>query len=420
MEWLRASSSIRTLLFIYVSITFSLILKVTASADCKVHAFYYLWYGTPEHNGGVYLHWNHEVLPHWKTVENIKLKSIIGKRYVPPEEIHSPFYPQRGLYSSSDPKLLDAHMAELKRAGICMAVLSWWGQASRNNTHDTQGVKTDNVIQHVVEAAERNDIKISFHLEPYHGRTANSVLEDTDYLMGRFGESRALHRSSDNRPVFYVYDSYHVSSGDWKNAFSSIRKTEKDKVFIALWLNSDGGQMAFDGGFDGVYTYFASNGFSYGSTSSNWAHMRRFAKEHNLLFVPSVGPGYDDSFIRPWNIRNRKKRKDGEYYKLMWEDAIASVPDAVSITSFNEWGEGTQIEPAISKTIEKEHIHVDNPYAMKRSVEAFRVYEDYGSHGPNFYIDMTRQYSKKLVHKIKKEKQKVPLLERQKNTKVEL
>ena len=52
-----------------------------------------------------------------------------------------------------------------------------------------------------------------------------------------------------------------MSSEDWKNAFSSIRKTEKDKVFIALWLNGDGGQMAFDGGFDGVYTYFASNGF---------------------------------------------------------------------------------------------------------------------------------------------------------------
>ena len=77
---------------------------------CKVHAFYYLWYGVPEHNNGKYLHWNHEVLPHWDDVQNIKLKNVIGKRFNPPEEIHSPFYPQRGLYSSSDPKILDQHM----------------------------------------------------------------------------------------------------------------------------------------------------------------------------------------------------------------------------------------------------------------------------------------------------------------------
>lgn len=183
---------------------------------------------------------------------------------VPPEEIHSPFYPHRGLYSSSDPKVLDHHMQEMKKNGICMAVLSWWGQASNNNTHDTQGVQTDNVIQHVIKAAERNNMKIAFHLEPYHGRTALSVLDDTKYLMKRFGLSTALHRSSDNRPVFYVYDSYHVHPSDWKNAFANIRNTKDDKVFVALWLNQNGGQLAVDGGFDGVYTYFASNGFTFG------------------------------------------------------------------------------------------------------------------------------------------------------------
>lgn len=29
-----------------------------------VHAFYYVWYGNPDTNDR-WLHWDHEVLPHW-------------------------------------------------------------------------------------------------------------------------------------------------------------------------------------------------------------------------------------------------------------------------------------------------------------------------------------------------------------------
>ena len=55
--------------------------KHVKAESCKVHAFYYLWYGTPEHDDGKYLHWNHEVLPHWDSVQNVRLKHVIGKRF---------------------------------------------------------------------------------------------------------------------------------------------------------------------------------------------------------------------------------------------------------------------------------------------------------------------------------------------------
>jgi hypothetical protein len=41
-----------------------------------------------------------------------------------------------------------------------------------------------------------------------------------------------------------------------------------------------------------------------------------------------------------------KSRRDGATYDAMWDCAIAAHADLVTITSYNEWHEGTQIEPA--------------------------------------------------------------------------
>jgi len=150
----------------------------------RVHAFYYLWYGNPEVDGK-YLHWDHEVLPHWAPATRAKFAH--GHRHdVANGEIHSPFYPARGLYSSSDPQLLDSHMQELSQAGVGAIVLSWWGQASRDGTSDTQGVQTDHTIAHAIAAVERaGNMQWAVHMEPYPGRTAESVREDVNYLLHR-------------------------------------------------------------------------------------------------------------------------------------------------------------------------------------------------------------------------------------------
>jgi hypothetical protein len=42
-------------------------------------------------------------------------------------------------------------------------------------------------------------------------------------------------------------------------------------------------------------------------------------------------------------------RRNGATYDVLWAAAVAARPDIVSITSFNEWREGTQIDPAATR-----------------------------------------------------------------------
>jgi hypothetical protein len=77
--------------------------------------------------------------------------------------------------------------------------------------------------------------------------------------------------------------------------------------------------------------------------------VRTYNQNHGTakLWVATVMPGYDDRKIRPVNGFVRT-RDDGEYYRNSWRAAIDSRPHWVIINSFNEWPEGSYIEPSRS------------------------------------------------------------------------
>ncbi|NTU78714.1 MAG: hypothetical protein HGA45_04825 [Chloroflexales bacterium] len=60
-------------------------------------------------------------------------------------------------------------------------------------------------------------------------------------------------------------------------------------------------------------------------------------------FVATVMPGYDDLKVRGGHARDRE---DGAYYRGTWQTAIERGAQAVVLTSFNEFFEGSHIEPS--------------------------------------------------------------------------
>lgn len=205
--------------------------------------------------------------------------------------------------------------------------------------------------------------------------------------------------------MFFVYDSYHIPAREWEALLGpvgpkSVRGGPLDGVFIGLWLNEPDGQELVGGGFDGAYSYFATDGFSHGASTRRWADLARFLQDRSMIFVPSVAPGYDDSKIRPWNTANRRAREGGAYYRRMWEAALESGAEFVTVTSFNEWGEGTQIEPAVARQIDVGRLAPQGlalPRATRQALGLKDKYTDYEAEGgPNAYLDMTLQFARRL------------------------
>jgi hypothetical protein len=63
--------------------------------------------------------------------------------------------------------------------------------------------------------------------------------------------------------------------------------------------------------------------------------------------VATVMPGNDDTRTRRSGAYVRDRRS-GDFYRETWRAAFASYPDWIIITSWNEWVEGTMIEPSVT------------------------------------------------------------------------
>jgi len=269
--------------------------------DPEVSAFFYPWYGTVARDGQ-WLHWNgygHESAP---------------------QDIAADDYPKRAPYSSSDPGVLDAQMAEMSTAGITTVVTSWWGRGSFE----------DMVLPSVVNAARARGLRVAVHIEPYGGRTPGSVADDLARI-------RALGLGE-----AWVYEGMGPSAASW---FSTAARFSDMRLYMHTSrlgdvLDGDFARYARGSGFDGVYTYDAIR-----FRRSQFAAACGNARRYRLICAPSVAPGFRAT--RTGVSASFVGRDNGARYDRQWSDVTAVGADVVSITSYNEWHEGTQIEPAV-------------------------------------------------------------------------
>jgi glycoprotein endo-alpha-1,2-mannosidase len=320
----------------------------------KVAAFYYPWYGNPQFDG----EWIH-----WTQAGN-----------TPPRNISSDYYPELGAYSSNDPAVVAQHMAWLRQAGVGVIIVSWWGQGSIG----------EHPVPLILQMANRYGIKVAFHIEPYSGRTANGLVNDIKYLYNKYGSDPAFFRTTSsslysmgNQPkgMFFVWsigytesDGQQVQADYWQNAMDEIHALPDSALVIAntlqtSWING--------GHFDGLYNYITLHVDQDGGFG--WSQ----GLPPGALYVPSVMPGNSARRVG-YPESTYVDRADGQTYNEQWTAALGTgvQPELVTITSFNEWHEGSMIEPPA--------IGVENGSGY--------TYSDFGALPPDGYLSLTHDW----------------------------
>lgn len=276
----------------------------------KVCAFYYPWYGNPWGPTGYWRHWD------------------------PDNNYASTDTPILGYYDSLSDTIVTQHVQWAKEYGIDVFISSWWGIGSFE----------DAALGLILDAALNDGLQVTVYLEA-SGAAQNASPEERpdifahelNYIIDTYGHHPSFFKL-DGAPVVFIYGLplSLIPLSDWEYVLSQV---STEAVFIA-----DSFDPSVLDIFDGFHTY---NPVALSEEETDRLYWNAYlqASYHGKIFAATVVPGYDDRVIRDPGLY--VPREGGTFYQTRWDVATSNAPHWILITSWNEWHEGTEIEPSI-------------------------------------------------------------------------
>jgi uncharacterized protein YraI len=242
------------------------------------------------------------------------------------------------FYNSADRATIERHVAQAQGAGIDAFVQSWYGPQEVNNQTETN-------FRTLLDVAQATGFKAAVDVEttgPFFGDTG-AVTQALETLLGTHAQHPAYLRYQ-GKPVIFFWRQERFSVDEWINIRNQV-----DPAHNSYWI-AEGVDIAYQEVFDGHHLYSVAWAASPADQLAKWGNRIRAYEAENQterLWVATVMPGYDDTHL-PRDNAFAVPRRNGDYYRETWRGAVASQPDMLIITSFNEWPEGTHIEPSAS------------------------------------------------------------------------
>lgn len=302
---------------------------------------YMPWFASPADaggNGDGWQHWNWEA-EQARHDPNQKLAD--GRR-----DIASVYYPLIGPYSSTDRAVIRYHLATMKAAGIQGLFIDW----------QTPGSAMDKPIPAILDEAQKLGLKVAICYEEKtdfvwpevrHPRSradivANTV-SDLKYILSNYAH-RPAYMTRNGSPVLFQFN----GSGTGKFGDNYFTPAEWDQIMAQLPEKFVFGRQGLEPEYSSSAQFrFIWCVFRPEQADQFAAAARRMVDAGQAqFFMNSICPGFDDTGVWGWGGGPRVTPRRGTAALMeTFQHALSGKPEIVQIVTWNDFNEGTVIEP---------------------------------------------------------------------------
>lgn len=335
----------RKLLFIFMCSVFGLSCCFAEETMGKkdVYAHFVTWFKTKEFSGRWEM-WNSD---YNESPHNPDVVFLNGQR-----DLAVTSYPLTGPYDTSDPDIIEYQFLLMKLSGIDGIIVDWDGR--RINKYRHEGLMT------LLPYLEKYNLKLIMCFEEWCGYWPKGTFPD------RQAEIKAAKDELRWMVETFINKSFYGTING-KKPVLIFRKipdqwfTPAEWISIAQDFNDVPMQLIFDAGAYQQFgsavggKYFWVGSFDHKTNNSSLDFCKNvyadFFKIKNQQVKDEVvfggaAPGFDDTPVWGWGSTGRMApRYQGKRFDLTWQMSIDNNVNTVQLITWNDWNEGTQIEP---------------------------------------------------------------------------
>ena len=255
-------------------------------------------------------------------------------------------YPLIGPYSTGDRSVIRYHCELAKASGIEGWIVLWYGPGTTSDKH----------MPMILEESAKAGLKVAICYEekanwpPYRKPNARAEIlstasADLSYLLKKIAVNPAYLRR-DGLPVIFQFNYFGTdrlgprsfTAEDWKGILATL----PEKVCYVR----QNFESAYHPPLAGCYTWWNPN------SEAVARHQDKAAKaiaEGKLIFhVGMVAPGFDDIGTDGWGGGRRQHPRNGlGTLQQTIASALKAKPEMVQIVTWNDFNEGTEVEPTV-------------------------------------------------------------------------